>query len=790
VRVDTGDVSVHVVVGKEGPSDDALCSELRRVLDAAPSSERLGTGARQVSPRLLGLVEALIAWRVAQGEGTGVQVHGALVLQLSRTAITVAHLDGDEPQLSSWKRTLSLPRMTLRGDGGHQARIMSMRTGAMDQLTVEWSIPFGKRDGRKFSMRAEWKREAPPESVKAKPEPAKAKAEPAKPKKAEPWRTPRRRRDRRLPTLARGADGTEADRDRHRDGLARRRRRDRCPAVTGRGHRDSAGGDVHPGTRRERSDPASRRRSRSLRWCTHGTAGARGPRCRRTHAAAPTAQRQRPAPRHRPAAPPLRAAAKPERDAADDTRVAARPRSAGAGVRGEAADRAAAEARPAVQAAKASAGRHAPRTRAASAAPLATALDTWQRTLRAGTAQIATLAGRSNAGLFGVIGAFFVVMFVVGLIVGNVAGGPKTPGQRSPLESLAAAIGIGGARYECRVTSVPAGARITIDGKSAELATPTTLLLKPGHHSIALSVDGAGSRSYPVNGDARQRVTLEADLTGSLVVKAPGDGSSVSVWMDGSPMGPAPVALDHVEPGLHELAYGNPGGERTEEVIQVHIGRRAEAIARSLAGASADGEVEVRAKLIDDTGTVDLRTARVWVDGALRGVTPLVLRLPRGRHSFRAAYAGEQSEVDVIDLPGGNRRFADFTFGRDEQLPRIVVTEGLTAAADAQTVAVRLDGMQKDDVLEMWLHVRAPRGTWMRYPMALHDKATGVVGSVTIGTNAEFDVGYVPYYVSATSRTGDEYFTEIRTPDRLARRTPSRPAANHGAADRNTAGLE
>ena len=104
VRVDTGDVSVHVVVGKEGPSDDALCSELRRVLDAAPSSERLGTGARQVSPRLLGLVEALIAWRVAQGEGTGVQVHGALVLQLSRTAITVAHLDGDEPQLSSVTR--------------------------------------------------------------------------------------------------------------------------------------------------------------------------------------------------------------------------------------------------------------------------------------------------------------------------------------------------------------------------------------------------------------------------------------------------------------------------------------------------------------------------------------------------------------------------------------------------------------------------------------------------------------------------------------------------------------
>ena len=63
MRVDSGDVSVHLVGGKEGPSDDTLRNELREVLDAAPSSDRLGNGARQVSPRLLGLVETLISWR-------------------------------------------------------------------------------------------------------------------------------------------------------------------------------------------------------------------------------------------------------------------------------------------------------------------------------------------------------------------------------------------------------------------------------------------------------------------------------------------------------------------------------------------------------------------------------------------------------------------------------------------------------------------------------------------------------------------------------------------------------
>jgi hypothetical protein len=65
-----------------------------------------------------------------------------------------------------------------------------------------------------------------------------------------------------------------------------------------------------------------------------------------------------------------------------------------------------------------------------------------------------------------------------------------------------------------------------------------------------------------------------------------------------------------------------------------------------------------------------LEGATVWVDGERRGYTPLVLELPRGPHSARVEYRGESAPVEVIDLPGGNQRFATFELGSTSTRPR------------------------------------------------------------------------------------------------------------------------
>jgi len=69
-----------------------------------------------------------------------------------------------------------------------------------------------------------------------------------------------------------------------------------------------------------------------------------------------------------------------------------------------------------------------------------------------------------------------------------------------------------------------------------------------------------------------------------------------------------------------------------------------------------------------------------------RGVTPLTLELPRGPHSMRAEYQGEEVPVQVIDLPGGNERYASFTFGTGGVSPKLVLKSPLSATSRDATV--------------------------------------------------------------------------------------------------------
>src|SRR5207244_5892300 len=111
--------------------------------------------------------------------------------------------------------------------------------------------------------------------------------------------------------------------------------------------------------------------------------------------------------------------------------------------------------------------------------------------------------------------------------------------------------------------------------------------------------------------------------------------------------------------------------------------------------------------------------AVVWVDRLRRGNTPLKLELPRGPHSVRVVYREEEAPVQVIDLPGGNQRFADFLFGTGIDRPRFnqFSPTGPLTSDHPEVVSVELDEMRESDVSEMWLHVRTREGIWRRYPM-------------------------------------------------------------------------
>ncbi len=358
--------------------------------------------------------------------------------------------------------------------------------------------------------------------------------------------------------------------------------------------------------------------------------------------------------------------------------------------------------------------------------------------------------------------AAVVALFIGGWLVGGMSqGGSRTP-RPNPFVALARGFGLGGARYDVMVNSRPAGAWIAVDGKDLARRTPATIDLPPGEHTVTLSLTDLGGTDIQVRGQRGDRVAIDAPLWGTLDVYAADGAPPVTVTFDGREVGFAPVHLDSVQPGAHDLRFSGPGMPAWGQPVEVRIAQKAEVVARPMTS-PATGVIEVRASITDDEGTRSLSNAAVFVDGEPRGSTPLSLELPRGPHSVRVTYRDQSAPVQVIDLPGGNQRFANFELGVGAGGPRLAAVGGTQrfAIGSAATVSASLDGVSSTDAREMWLHVRTPEGAWRRYQMALLKSPTGVVG-VAVFPSQLFDPGSrARWYASATVSTGDEYFTEI-----------------------------
>jgi hypothetical protein len=154
----------------------------------------------------------------------------------------------------------------------------------------------------------------------------------------------------------------------------------------------------------------------------------------------------------------------------------------------------------------------------------------------------------------------------------------------------------------------------------------------------------------------------------------------------------------------------------------------------------------------------------VWIDGEPRGGTPLTLELPRGPHSVRVSYQQQDVPVQVIDLPGGNQRFATFELGTRTDFPTLILRAPAKIGVDEPAlVSATLSDVQASDVREMWLHVREPENRWRRYPMTLMDAQGSAVGAAPFPVALLGPQGKTSYYISALTSQGDEYFTEMQT---------------------------
>lgn len=386
--------------------------------------------------------------------------------------------------------------------------------------------------------------------------------------------------------------------------------------------------------------------------------------------------------------------------------------------------------------------------------------------------------------------AGLLALFAAGWWIGAGSTKPHPPSQTPFASRLVRALGLAAPSYTVLVRSDPPGALITIDRASTKRRTPAEIEVTVGRHDLVLSMPDLGQWVTTVDGMKGERVAVAAPLTGSLQVLA--DAMSlIAVTVDGEPRGYAPIRLSGVAPGPHELEFTTPDQPAWVQFVRVPIGTDIVVNARPKE-LPATGVIEVRTVQAGDDGSHQVNGAAVFVDGVRRGSTPIELELPRGPHSVRTELAGQTSAVQVIDLPGGNERYATFTFGAGGEPARLVLESphGSVARDGSTPVSALLVGVPPRLTREFWLHVCMPTGAWMRYPMATSEVGGVMTATVPFPPTALDDQGDARFYVSVLSQTGEEWFSEIhharaqageaRSSDPGVRRRPAgRPVNPH-----------
>lgn len=315
-------------------------------------------------------------------------------------------------------------------------------------------------------------------------------------------------------------------------------------------------------------------------------------------------------------------------------------------------------------------------------------------------------------------------------------------------------------RYRVHVTSVPAGAAITLDGKSTGRRTPAWLLVPEGNHRLETSLGEFGAASLDVRGSRGSRHERQAALLGRLALGCSDSEVVLYARVDGRPIGRVPVVLDSVPAGWRQVSFqGRDVRPWTEEVGLV-AGTTTQVLARP-ERVPEMGVILARAYRVGPQGLTDQPGAAVSLDGLRKGVTPLKLEVPRGLHTVRISTTGERSPVQLLRVDGGGQLYATAEFGRSPEPEVVEEMLGSPSIAKPPVVRAFLDSQLPIRVSEMRLKVRRWGRDFGRTPMKLRAGSRGLSGDVVLdlaGAKAGMEV---TYFVSILSDQGEEFVSEM-----------------------------
>ena len=351
--------------------------------------------------------------------------------------------------------------------------------------------------------------------------------------------------------------------------------------------------------------------------------------------------------------------------------------------------------------------------------------------------------------------AFVALALLVRAILPGILGTP-----RAKIQEAAIALGTGG---NLDLFSDPPGAAVKIDGVPIASRTPATdVAVAPGTHRVDMDWGVYGARRDTVNVLAGGRVTLRPRLLGSVGFRSSDPSRVLDVYVDGAYVGSTPVALDSLVVGRHLVRFGGPGLSSSAQEVEVLQGTHVE-LSGNPGPVPAKGHVTVRSAILSDTGFEAGRGDPVWVDGEVRGVTPLSVDLKPGAHSVRVLRRNFPPQISVLEVKPGGEQFLTAEFGARSEDALRYSPPSFISLSNALPVTVSLPEGEWDQSMALWVYAAPPGGNFQARRMTRLDENSKSFAAVLPPEVLRNSARQVRLYFKAEGAAGRELYSEIYT---------------------------
>jgi hypothetical protein len=175
------------------------------------------------------------------------------------------------------------------------------------------------------------------------------------------------------------------------------------------------------------------------------------------------------------------------------------------------------------------------------------------------------------------------------------------------------------------------------------------------------------------------------------------------------------------------------------------------------------GRVTIRSALLSDTGFESGRGDPVWVDGEMRGVTPLMVVLRPGPHSVRVLRRNFPPQITVLEVKPAGDQFLSAEFGAHSEDPLRYTPPSSISRSDPLPVHVSLPEGEWDQSMAVWLYAAPPGGSFQARQMTRLDSDTKVFAALIPIEVLQNASRQVRVYFKGVGTAGRELYSEIVT---------------------------